>query len=118
MRNSELKRKTPFKKRRSISPASTEQREKVKGAVCRMCGQSPCHPAHVVDRSLGGCDLALCVIPLCPVCHDAYDSHRVDVLPILNHDEQAHAVSHLGIVGALERTTNVGWTALDIGYAV
>lgn len=107
---SELERTAPKPRRRGISPASREQRAKVKGAVCRQCGNDIVHPAHVIDRSLGGCDDPLCVIALCPLDHRLYDEHRLDILPLLNHCEQAHAVSHLGIVGALERTTNHHWT--------
>lgn len=118
MRRTPLTRRTPLKsdtridthaKRRAISPASEAQRAKVRGAVCRSCGADHSTPAHCVDRSLGGCDSVLCVIPLCVVCHRAYDLHELDVLPLLSREEQAHAAGHLGLIGALERTTNVGW---------
>jgi hypothetical protein len=81
----------------------------VLNAVCRSCGRFGVHPAHVVDRSLGGCDEALCVVALCPVCHRDYDLHTLDVLPLLSREEQGHAALHLGLIGALERTTNERW---------
>jgi hypothetical protein len=37
-------------------PASAEQRRKVAGTGCLICGRSPVDPAHVVPRRLGGCD--------------------------------------------------------------
>lgn len=66
-------------------------------------------PAHVVDRSIGGCSDALCVIALCWACHRSYDLHEIDVLPLLTREEQAHAAGHLGLIGALERATNCTW---------
>lgn len=97
--------------RRAISPASRAQRNKVLAeGKCRRCGLpdtvAALHPAHVCDRSLGGCDQPECVVPLCPVCHRGYDEGQIDLLPVLDHREQAHAVNHLGIVGALRRITN------------
>jgi hypothetical protein len=58
-----------------------------------------------VSRALGGCDFFDCVIPLCRDAHRAFDAHRLDILPLLTHEEQAHAVSHLGIVAAYHRLT-------------
>ena len=41
--------------------------------------------------------------------HQAYDDHTLDLLPFLEahglRDEVAHAVGHLGLIGALERLT-------------
>ena len=96
-------------RRTAISPAHRGQRAKVHGVVCRNCGVEGTDPAHTVDRSLGGCDSPLCVIPLCRECHRAYDDHQLDVLPLLDWSEQAHAVSHIGLIGALERLTNLDW---------
>lgn len=62
-------------------------------------------PAHIVPRPHGGCDHEDCVIPLLRFQHEAYDRGELDVLPYLRLEEQAHAASHLGILGALKRTT-------------
>jgi hypothetical protein len=119
MKRTELKARTPLKasrkpvKRRPISPASAEQRAKVRGVACRNCGAHGVHPAHVVDRSIGGCDDPLCVLPLCPGCHRAYDEYRLDILPLLDWVEQGHAAGHIGLVGAIERTTNAYWSAVE-----
>ncbi len=82
---------------------------KVAEHVCRSCGERPCDPAHVTPRSLGGCDAAECVIPLCRVCHWGLDENRMDVLPLLTREEQGHAAAHLGLIGALERSTGERW---------
>ncbi len=104
-------------KRSAVSPASRAQREKVSDeGQCRFYGQmhygqmpatswAPT-PAHVIPRSLGGCDEAACVIPLCVDCHRAYDEHRIGILGLLTLDEQAHAAGHLGIARAYRRITN------------
>jgi hypothetical protein len=96
--------------RRAVSPASREQRTKTREG-CRVhglaCGAAD--PAHVVDRSIGGCDDELCVIPLCRMAHDAYDRHKLDLLPMLSYAEQAHAVAHLGLLRALKRITGRDW---------
>ena len=98
-------------RKRAISRASRPQKLKVRSeGKCRVC-QLPAdvaelHPAHVADRSLGGCDEPLCVCALCPVCHRRYDEGELDLLPFLTREEQAHAVAHLGLVGALRRITN------------
>lgn len=103
----------PLTRPRPISPASREQRAKITDVACIVCARSPCHPAHLVDRSLGGCDHPLCVIPLCPTCHRAYDDHRtLDLTPFLEprfRDEVAHAVAHLGLLRALLRISNRQW---------
>lgn len=91
--------------------ASKEQRAKVTAEGCRLhgrfCGQAD--PAHVVPRSLGGCDHPDCVVPLCREMHRRYDSRQMDLLPYLSKAEQAHAVGHLGVLRALNRITNVDW---------
>lgn len=103
---------TVAQKRRPVSPASRAQRNKVQAeGKCRVCGipdtVATLDPAHVADRSIGGCDQPDCTIPLCrAVCHPAYDEHRLDLLPYATKAEQAHAVSHLGIAAAFKRITN------------
>jgi hypothetical protein len=111
-------------RRRPISPASPAQRAKVQGLSCLGCGREASDylaidPAHLVDRSLGGCGHRDCVVPLCRDafgngCHRAYDEGELDLLPKLEtrddlwRDEQAHAVKHLGIAQAYRRLTNEG----------
>ncbi len=65
-------------------------------------------PAHLAARARGGCDDAPCVVPLCWRHHRAFDTGRLDLLPYLEprwRAEIAHAVAHLGLVGALRRLT-------------
>ena len=59
-------------------------------------------PAHLVPRSLGGCDHAHCVVALCRAHHRAYDRGELDLVPSSSRPpaEAAHAVAHLGLVGA------------------
>lgn len=98
-------------RRAPISPASRAQRAKVRAeGRCRRCGApdsvTALHPAHIIDRSLGGCDDPLCVIPVCPACHRAYDDGRADFLPVLTYAEQGHAAAHVGLIAALRRIVN------------
>ena len=63
-------------------------------------------PAHLIPRSLGGCGDPLCVVPLCRRCHRAYDRGELDLLPYLEpawRAQLAHAVGHVGLIGALRR---------------
>lgn len=84
------------------------------GGACRGCGKTASRyriidAAHVTPRGVGGCDDPLCCVPLCRTanggCHRAYDDGELDLLPKLAFDEQAHAAGHLGLLGALRRTT-------------
>ena len=87
--------------------ASDAQRAAVAGCRCVVCGTDKrVDPAHVIPRSLGGCDSALCVIPLDRRCHRAYDLGDLDLLPYLEpawRAHLAHAVGHVGLIGALRR---------------
>jgi hypothetical protein len=63
-------------------------------------------PAHLIPWSLGGCGDALCVTALCRRCHRAYDRGELDLLPYLEpawRAQLAHAVGHMGLIGALRR---------------
>lgn len=106
------RRDTPTRTRRGsngISPASKAQRAKCHDVACLVCGEWGCEPAHVVSRAQGGCAAPECVVPLCHRDHRAYDLGALDLLPFLEpswRDEQAHAVSHLGIARAYRRVTN------------
>jgi hypothetical protein len=101
-----LRRQSPLE-RAPVAPASPAQRERVGGARCIVCGaRTGVDPAHLVPRALGGCDDALCVVPLCRIHHRAYDRGALDLVPHLephHRAEAAHAVGHLGLVGALRR---------------
>jgi hypothetical protein len=97
---------------RGISPASKAQREKVRLVPCIRCGTDGCHPAHVIDRSLGGDDDPRAVVPLCPRCHRLYDDGAISILEHLEPHyrvELAYAVVLVGLVAAIERTTNERW---------
>jgi hypothetical protein len=111
-RRSPLSRRSPLRrtaalKRGLSAPASAAQRAKVASRRCLVCG-SPARvdPAHLVPRSLGGCDHADCVVPLCRTHHRTYDRGALDLVPFLEpawRREVAHAVCHLGLVRALRR---------------
>jgi len=72
-----------------------------------VCGtRARIDPAHLVPRGLGGCEHALCVVALCRRHHRAYDRGCLDLVPFLeprHRAEVAHAVGHLGLIGALRR---------------
>lgn len=94
-------------KLRAISPASDPQREKVRDRVCVYCGERPCDPAHLVPRSLGGCDHVDCVISLCRIHHDAFDRGALDIEAVLAlpdfRDERAHMAGHWSFARCIER---------------
>lgn len=81
---------------------------------CRVGGQlhGYCDPAHIIQRSRipgpEGMD-ARNIVPLCRSCHRAYDTRDLDLLPYLTVKEQGYAASLVGVVAALERTTNRRW---------
>jgi len=124
MKRGQLRRRTPL--RRSESPttrvplrrraalqqspsmaASEAQRAKVAAERCIVC-HTPTRidPAHVIPRSLGGCDHPDCVVALCRLHHRAYDRGRLDLVPYLEpgfRREAAHAVLHVGLARALRR---------------
>lgn len=89
--------------------ASREQRLAVKGKTCAYCGQEGVDPAHLCPRSLGGCDDALCVVPICRRHHNAYDTGRLDLFVAVTEqypEQYAHMVGHLGEQGAEWRLRN------------
>jgi len=104
-----LRRAKPKPRQRSVSPASPEQREKVRDdAVSVVSGLEGCDPAHIIPRSLGGCDDALCVVPLTRTEHRAYDQGVLNLLPYLvgtHVAELQHALGHVD--GALLRLVHV-----------
>jgi hypothetical protein len=105
-RTQTLKRRTPLQPSPALV-ATDAQRAAVAGRPCLVCGgTSRIDPAHLIPRSLGGCGHPLCTVPLCRVCHRAYDTGRLDLLPHLEpafRVQLAHAVGHVGLIGALRR---------------
>lgn len=90
-----------------------EMRAKVdaEDGVCRNCGGNDAQAAHIIPRSLipagmGGEDENN-AIPLCDVrgCHSKYDAHKLDILPLLTREEQAHAVLLVGMASAYRQIT-------------
>ena len=86
--------------------ATDAQRAAVAGRPCIACGaEHRVDAAHVIPRALG-CGDALDVVPLCRACHRAYDAGELDLLPYLEpgfRAQVAHAVGHVGLIGALRR---------------
>ena len=101
-----LRRTKPLQRTPSLA-ASDAQRAAVAGRPCIVCGaESRVDPAHLISRSLGGCGEPACCIPLCRVHHRAYDCGELDLLPYLEpawRAQLAHAVGHVGLIGALRR---------------
>ena len=101
-----LRRTKPLQRTPSLA-ASDAQRAAVAGRPCIVCGaDSRVDPAHLISRSLGGCGEPACCIPLCRVHHRAYDRGELDLLPYLEpawRAQLAHAVGHVGLIGALRR---------------
>lgn len=97
----------------AVAPA---QWQAVQGRHCLVCARAAydgvkIDPAHVIHRSVGGCDEPPCVVPLCREDHRLYDEGKLDLLPYLDRQTQAHAVSHVGLLDALQRITNRKWYA-------
>lgn len=82
--------------RRAISPASPEQREKSRRLSSIVSGGTPCDPSHLTSRAHGGCDDALCTVPLTREEHRAFDDGQLDLLRhLIAHGcwaEMAHAI--------------------------
>lgn len=106
-RTGRLRRKTRLRRSR-FAPASEWQRDKVVDQRCLVCGERPVDPAHLVSRSLGGCDHADCVVALCRIHHRMYDRGELDLLPHLEpgcRTELAHSLMHVGLIALLRRVT-------------
>jgi hypothetical protein len=111
-RSSALRQTTQLRRRVALqrSPslaASEDQRQKVAARPCLVCNATTgIDPAHVIPRSLGGCDHPDCVVALCRLHHRAYDRGELDLIAHLEpryRREAAHAVLHVGLTGALRR---------------
>ena len=101
-----LRRTKPLQRTPSLA-VTDRQRAAVAGRPCIACGATHrIDPAHLISRSLGGCGDALCVVPACRRCHRAYDCGKLDLLHYLEpawRAQLAHAVGHVGLIGALRR---------------
>ncbi len=111
-RRAKLRARKPLQRSSSLlrtpSMAATDaQRAAVAGRSCIVCGTDRrIDPAHLIPRSMGGCGDPLCVIPACRVHHRSYDRGELDLLPYLEpgwRGQLAHAVGHVGLIGALRR---------------
>lgn len=94
----------------------TEPRQKVEAeGHCRVCGRSglKLDAAHIIPRSRvapGPGEHVDNIVPLCAErCHPAFDTGGFDLLPYLTIGEQAYATRLVGMLEALQRTTNRGW---------
>jgi cytochrome c553 len=85
-------------------------RAKVEAEVrCRVCQYSALDAAHIIPRSRvspGPGEDPRNIVPLCRMCHAAYDQGTLDILPYLSREEQAYAVELVGLAEAYRRTTN------------
>lgn len=82
--------------------------------ACRACGATQLvDAAHLVPRArvtVGGEDPRN-IVPLCRLCHMAFDQGvGIDLLPVLSLDEQSYVVGLVGIAEAYRRCTS---TRLD-----
>jgi hypothetical protein len=132
MRPGELQRKTPLRRttplkggasrprRRPISPASPEQKAKVKRiGFCLVSGSTEgLTPAHLWPRGMGGCDSEDCIIVLRYDLHRLLDEHKLNLLPDLLSGncwpELAHLVSahHVDPIHMVERLTGERWAPI------
>ena len=91
-------------KRRGISLASREQRASIDGRCCVVCGSPDVMAMHVIDRSLGGCDDALCVVLSQPGSMSGgsfnYLCHREPL--DLPSEDVAHMASELRAASAVD----------------
>jgi hypothetical protein len=123
LRRTPLRRTTPLKasatrpRRRAISPASPEQKAKVKRIGYCIVSDSTegLTPAHLWPRGMGGCDSEDCVVVLRWDLHRLFDEQKLDLLPhLLSHccfTELAHMtlVHHVDPIHMVERLTGWRW---------
>ena len=115
-RRAPLRAKKQLRRATPLQPTCIDGRQRsparaVAGRRCIVCGAGADRPAHLIPRSLGGCGDPLCVVPLCRRFDRAYDRGELDLLPYLEpawRAQLAHAVGHLGLIGALRRVAVPG----------
>ncbi len=74
-------------------------------------GEGAVDSAHVACQH--HCEEPAATVPLCRSLHDAYDAHRLNLLPFLTREEEVHATLEVGILGALKRITSADWRPID-----
>jgi hypothetical protein len=117
MKRSTLRRRAELRGRKPLQPtkplqrtaslaATDSQRAVVEGRPCIACGATRrIDAAHLIPKALGGCGDAVAQPPSA-VCNPAYDSGELDLLAYLEPAwgaQFAHAVGHVGLIGALWR---------------
>ena len=104
-----LRRTTPLQRTPSLAATDRQRPPSPAGRASSAARRHGIDPAHLIPRSLGGCGDPLCVVPAVPpTCHRAYDSGELDLLPYLEpawRAQLAHAVGHVGLIGALRRVS-------------
>lgn len=129
-RNSQMARKPSKLKKTALGHASEAQKAKVQREgprldrslpfVRELFGDRPLgeiDPAHIAPRPQGGCDSEHCICPLPRLLHELYDEGKLDLLPWLTKEEQAHAALHLGLQAAIKRTTGERYVPARPGAA-
>jgi hypothetical protein len=89
------------------------------GNACLVCWRSPTDRAHVIDRSLAPDPHSdpRRIVFACREHHEAYDNHRLDLLPYLersHRSELARAVELVGLITTLERVTGQHWAPTGV----
>ncbi len=101
-------KRSPLKKGKGFS-TSPEQQKKAREAVCIVCRQGPCDPAHLMKkRTLDKDGDPRHTIPLCRTHHRAYDAEGFDLLPYerMFPEESAFAVGLYGLATVTKTITN------------
>ena len=74
---------------------------------CRLCRRpGAVEAAHTIGRKnddKSGVVRPVDIIPLCRSCHQGFDARKLSVLAVMDYEEQAAAVGHVGILRALRR---------------
>ena len=116
-----LSRATPLKpstkgpKPSPLGHCTEEQKARVAGQVCIVCGSffDACDPAHVIPRghpkmSAVAANDVRAVVPLCRRDHDLFDEGKIDLLPLLEpawRDSQEWAAGAVGLASATRSIT-------------
>lgn len=119
IKRTQMPRSPSSAKRKPIAVASKEQAAKRNAGVSIVSGATVgLDAAHLCSRALGGCEDALCVVPLTRAEHRSFDEGGLDLLPYLvpHHvDEIAHALRHYrgDLIALLERLTGEKWMPVE-----